>query len=181
MRKIDVFTHIYPSAFYDKLMQVAGDFKDVGKRSRGVPMLYDLDERFRVMDRFDEYQQILSLPTPPLEAMASVADAADLARLANDGMAELVARYPDRFAGFVASLSFSDPDAAVREAWRAVDDLGARGIQMFSNVQGKPISAPAFLPIFETMASCDLPIWLHPYRGAAWSDYPTEEIGRAHV
>ena len=53
MRKIDVFTHIYPRAFYDKLLQVAGDFKDVGKRSRGVPMLYDLDERFRVMDRFD--------------------------------------------------------------------------------------------------------------------------------
>ena len=125
MRKIDIFTHIYPRAFYDKLMRVAGDFKDVGKRSRGVPMLYDLDERFRVMDRFADYQQVLSLPTPPLEAMGNQAEAADLARLANDGMAELVVRYPDRFAGFVASLPYNDPDAAVREARRAVDDLGA--------------------------------------------------------
>ena len=66
MRKIDIFTHIYPPAFYDRLMAVAGDFKDVGKRSRGVPMLYDLDVRFRVLDRFEEYQQVLSLPTPPL-------------------------------------------------------------------------------------------------------------------
>src|SRR3954454_7411436 len=103
MRKIDVFTHIYPPAFCDRLMAVAGDFKDVGKRSRGVPMLYDLDERFRVMDRFDGYQQILSLPTPPLEVMGSAAQAVDLARLANDGMADLVARHPDRFAGFTAS------------------------------------------------------------------------------
>ena len=65
MRKIDIFTHIYPRAFYDKLMQVAGDFKDVGKRSRGVPMLYDLDERFRVMDRFD------GLPADPVAADAA--------------------------------------------------------------------------------------------------------------
>ena len=181
MRKIDIFTHIYPGAFYDKLMQVAGDFKDVGKRSRGVPMLYDLDERFRVMDRFQDYRQILSLPTPPLEVMGSAPAAGDLARLANDGMAELVARYPDRFAGFVASLPFNDPDASVREARRAMDDLGARGIQMFSNIQGKPISAPEFLPIFETMAAYDLPIWLHPYRGAAWSDYPTEDASEFEI
>jgi predicted TIM-barrel fold metal-dependent hydrolase len=113
--------------------------------------------------------------------MGSPAQAIDLARLANDGMAELVARYPDRFAGFSASLPFNDPDAAVREARRAVDDLGARGIQIFSNVQGKPISAPEFLPIFETMASYDLPIWLHPYRGAAWSDYPTEETSQFEI
>src|SRR4029077_12986816 len=124
MRKIDIFTHIYPRAFYDKLMAVAGDFKDVGKRSRGVPMLYDLEERFRVMDRFDGYQQVLSLPTPPLEVMGNVAQATELAQLANDGMAELVAKYPDRFAGFVASLPYNDPDESVRETRRAIDDLG---------------------------------------------------------
>ena len=94
MRKIDIFTHIYPKTFYDKLMKAAGDFKDVGKRSRGVPMLVDLDERFRVMDRYEDYQQVLSLPTPPVEAMVDRAQAIDLARVANDGMAELVRRYP---------------------------------------------------------------------------------------
>ena len=174
MRKIDIFTHIYPPDFYAKLMQIAPDFKDVGKRSRGVPMLYDLDERFRVMDRFEGYQQILSLPTPPLEVMGSPAQALALARSANDGMAELVSRHPQRFPGFVASLPYNDPDAALRETRRAVDDLGARGIQIFSNVLGKPISAPEFLPLFDAMAAYDLPIWLHPYRGAASTDYPTE-------
>jgi len=181
MRKIDIFTHVYPRNFYDKLMAVAPNFKDMGKRSRGVPMLVDLDERFRVMDRFDGYEQVLSLPTPPLEAMANASDALDLARAANDGMAELVSRHPDRFAGFVASLPLNDPEAAVRETRRAMDDLGARGIQMFSNIQGKPISAPEFMPLYETMASYDLPIWLHPYRGAEISDYPTEDRSQFEI
>jgi predicted TIM-barrel fold metal-dependent hydrolase len=181
MRKIDVFTHIYPAGFFAKLMTFASDFKDTGKRSRGVPMLVDLDERFRVMDRFEGYQQILSLPTPPLEVMAGPAQALELARSANDGMAELVARHPQRFPGFVASLPFNDPDAALRETHRAVDELGARGIQIFSNVLGKPMVAPEFLPLFEAMAAYDLPMWLHPYRGATISDYQAEDRSQYEI
>jgi uncharacterized protein len=181
MRKIDVFTHIYPAGFFGKLMKLAPDFKDTGKRSRGVPMLVDLDERFRVMDRFEGYQQILSLPTPPLEVMAGPAQALELARSANDGMAELVARHPQRFPGFVASLPFNDPDAALRETHRAVDELGARGIQIFSNVLGKPMVAPEFLPLFEAMTAYDLPMWLHPYRGATISDYQAEDRSQFEI
>jgi predicted TIM-barrel fold metal-dependent hydrolase len=162
-------------------MKVAPDYKDIGKRMRGIPMLFDLDVRFRVMDTFDGYQQVLSLPTPPIENIARGGDAADLARAANDGMAELVARHPERFPGFVASLAYDDPDAAVREAVRAVDELGARGIQMFTNVHGTPISAPAYLPIFEALAARDLPIWLHPYRGADIPDYATEDRSQYEI
>ena len=175
MRKIDIFNHIYPAAYYTRLMQIAPDYKDIGKRMRGIPMLADLDVRFRVMDTFDGYQQVLSLPTPPIENVVSGALAADLASAANDGMAELVSRYPDRFPGFVASLAYDDPDAAAREAVRALDQLGARGIQMFTNVHGVPMSAPAYRPIFEALAARDLPIWMHPYRGADMPDYKSEE------
>src|SRR5438093_330243 len=181
MRKIDIFTHINPAPYYTRVMKVAPTFKDIGKRMRGVPMLSDLDVRFRVMDRFDDYVQVLSLPTPPIEIFAKPADAVELARAANDGMAELVTRHPDRFAGFVASLPLNDPDAAVREIHRVVDELGARGIQLFSNVLGKPLTSPEFLPLFETMAAYDLPIWLHPYRGSAISDYPTEERSQYEI
>src|ERR1700730_3698496 len=118
MRKIDIFNHIYPAGYYARLMQVAPDYKDIGKRMRNIPMLADLDARFRVMDTFDGYQQVLSLPTPPIENIASGGDAADVAGAANDGMPELVARHPERFPGFVASLAYDDPDAAVREAVR---------------------------------------------------------------
>jgi predicted TIM-barrel fold metal-dependent hydrolase len=174
MRKIDIFNHIYPAGYYERLMKVAPDYKDIGKRMRNIPMLADLDVRFQVMDRFGEYEQVLSLPTPPIEVFASPADAVDLAQAANDGMAELVRTYPDRFTGFVAALPLNDPDAAVGELQRAVEQLGARGFQIFSNIRGTPISSPEFLPLFEAMAGYDLPIWLHPFRGADFSDYQTE-------
>ena len=57
---------------------------------------------------------------------------------------------------------------------RAVDTLGARGIQLFSNINGKPLDRPEFLALFDRMAAYDLPVWLHPYRGAEISDYATE-------
>ena len=118
---------------------------------------------------------MLSIATPPIEAYASPREAVDLARLANDGMAELVRRYPDRFPGFVASLPMGDPDAPMREIERAIGDLGARGIQMFSNINGRPLVSPEYLPLFEAMAGHDLPIWLHPYRGADMADYAAED------
>ena len=175
MRKIDVFTHIFPEPYVARMREVAPDYKDTGKRVRSVPMLVDLDVRFRVMDAFEGYQQILSIATPPLEAYANPADAAELARRANDGMAELVERHRGRFPGFVASLPLNDADASMRETERAIRDLGARGVQIFTNVGGTPIVAPQFLPLFEAMAGYDLPIWLHPYRTAEFPDYPAEE------
>jgi predicted TIM-barrel fold metal-dependent hydrolase len=127
------------------------------------------------MDRFEGYEQVLSIATPPIEVYASPRDAVDLARRANDGMAELVRKYPHRFPGFVASLPLNDPDQALGETHRAVGELGARGIQLFSNICGKPLVAPEFLPLFDAMAGFDLPIWLHPYRGADIPDYTSED------
>lgn len=174
MRKIDVFNHIYPEAYFRRMMEVAPDYKDIGKRMRNIPMLIDLEVRFRVMDRFDGYEQVLSIATPPIEAFADRAAAIDLARVANDGMAELVGRFPERFPAFVASLPHNDPEAAAAETRRAVEELGARGIQLFTNALGRPIAAPEFMPLFDAMARYDLPIWLHPYRGADVADFRSE-------
>ena len=181
MRKIDVFNHILPEPFYRMMMRVAPDHKDMGKRVRGIPMLVDLQERFRVMDQFDDYQQIFCLASPPLEAYAGPAAAAELARAANDGMAELVRRYPDRFPAFAASLAMNDADAARTELERAVTDLGARGVQIFSNAGGKPLDLPEFLPLFDIMAEADLPILLHPARGASFPDYQTEDKSKYEI
>jgi len=181
LRKIDLFNHIFPPGYFERFMKVAPSFKDIGKRMRGIPMLWDLDVRFRVMDAFDGYEQVLSLPTPPIEVFASGNDAVDLARAANDGMAELVRRHPGRFPAFVASLPLADPEAAARELERALDDLGARGFQIFSNILGKPISASEFLPLFEAVHQRGLPIWLHPYRGADFSDYQTETASEFEI
>jgi predicted TIM-barrel fold metal-dependent hydrolase len=174
MRKIDVFNHIFPRRYVERMTELAGTMKDVGKRVRGVPMLVDLDVRFEIMDEHPEYQQILSIATPPVDAFATPAEAADLAQRANDGMADLVRQYPERFPGFIASLPMNDIDAAMRELERALGPLGARGIQICSNVQGKPLDLPEFRPVFAAMAAHDLPIWMHPYRTADIADYPTE-------
>jgi aminocarboxymuconate-semialdehyde decarboxylase len=96
-------------------------------------------------------------------------------------MAELVRLHPERFPAFAASLPMSAPDAAWEELRRAVDDLGARAVQIFTNVSGKPLDLPEFEPLFELMAGYDLPIFLHPARGARFPDYPTEDKSKYEI
>ena len=172
--KIDVFCHIFPQAFYDRMLSISGKGAYMQKRVREIPVMVNLDLRFRMMDRFGDYTQVLSLAAPPLEALGDPAQSAELARIGNDGMAELVTKHPDRFPGFISSLPMNDPQAAVREAERSIMELGATGIQIYTNVNGKPLDDPAYLPLFEKMAQIDLPIWIHPTRSAAFADYVGE-------
>ena len=174
MLKIDMFNHIWPAAFYEQLKRAMGPMVDITRRSEAVPMMTDLQERFRVMDMFEDYCQILSLASPPLELIGDPKLSAQLARIGNDGMQELCDEFPDRFPGFIASLPMNDPQAAIEESGRAVEELGALGVQMFTNVAGKPLDAPEFRPLFEKMVEYDRPIWLHPARGANFPDYLTE-------
>jgi uncharacterized protein len=127
------------------------------------------------MDLFSDYCQIPSLAAPPLEALGTSDKSPELAEMANDGMADLASKYPDRFPGFVASLPMNNPDAAVEEIERALTKLNAVGVQIFSNVNGMPLDDPIFLPIFQKMAELDRPIWIHPTRGSAFPDYKTEQ------
>ena len=179
--KLDIFNHIFPKIFYDKMMEVNPNLEDIGKRVRGVPVLYDLEERFRCMDLFEDYAQILCLASPPLEIIAGPDVTPDLAKVANDGMAEYVAKYPDRFPGFIASMPMNNPDAALEEIDRAIKDLKAVGVQFFTNVKGKPLDLPEFKPLFEKMANYDLPIWIHPARGANFPDYLTEDKSKYEI
>ena len=174
--KIDAFPHIMPRKYFDRTNAIAsGPASYMQKRTRAVPCLYDLDVRFRIMERFEGYVQVLTLSSPPIEAFGGPDVTRDLARLANDEMAELVRRYPDRFVGFSASLPMNDPDAAVREAERAINDLGALGVQIFTNVNDLPLDDPRFEPLFARMAELDRAIWVHPARTARFPDYLGED------
>ena len=182
MLKIDIFTHIWPKPFFERLQKVVPSFQDMGKRVTSIPMLTDLDVRFRVMDQFGpDYLQVLSMSSPPLEAMADPAIAQDLARAANDSMAELVRRYPDRFAGFIAILALNDPEGMVAESRRAIDTLAAVGTLIYTNAAGRPLDEPDFLPFFTYMAERDRPIWLHPTRTARSADYLTETKSKYEI
>lgn len=172
--KIDIFAHIFPKSYFDKMVKTAPNGTDMHKRVRNVPSIVDLGERFRIMDMFDEYAQVICLGSPPIEVFGPPPLSTDLAKLANDGMAELVQKYPDRFLGFIASLPMNDPGGLLAEAKRAISDLEAVGIQVFSNVLGRPLTTPQTMPLFDLMAQLGRPIWLHPARGADFPDYKNE-------
>ena len=103
--KLDIFPHIFPTAFYERMMKLSERAGYMQKRVREIPVLADLELRFRMMDRFSGYQQVLTLASPPLEVFGDPQTSPELARIANDGMAELVAKHPDRFPAFVASVA----------------------------------------------------------------------------
>ncbi len=170
---VDIYTHIFPEKFFQELDRSSPKLGNIGKRLRGIPKLFDLDLRFRDMDEIGAYRQIISLPNPPIEDVETGATANHLARVANDAMAELCARHPDRFPAFAAAVSLHDVDAAIVEADRAIK-MGARGVQTFTNIAGHPLDEPRFRPFFAAMAAHDLPIWLHPARTASMPDYAAE-------
>ncbi len=172
--KLDIFNHIFPTRFYDRMLEVAPNGTDMHKRVRAIPSIVDLDARFRIMDLFGDYAQVICLGSPPIEVFGPPPLSTELARLANDGMAELVAKHPSRFPAFIASLPMNDPQGLLDEAERAVRKLGAVGVQVFTNVLGAPLTAPETLPLFALMAELDLPIWMHPARGADFPDYQKE-------
>jgi len=176
---IDIYTHIMPERFFAELTKTSPKLGNIGARMRAVKPIHDLDVRFHLMDGAGtDYRQVISLPNPPLEDVCGPEDAARLARIGNDGMAELCAKHPDRFPAFAASISMLDIDSALVEIDRAVTQLGARGIQIFTNVAGKPLDLPEFEPIFAAMARHDLPIWMHPARTSDMSDYASEPKSR---
>ena len=179
--KIDVFNHLFPRRFFDQYIDCPGAPKDIGKRVRAMPTVVDLDARFRVMDEFGEYVQLISLPSPPIEKLAAPDKSPGLARLANDEMAALTIKYPDRFPRFVASVALNNPEQAVLEAVRAVTKLGACGVQIFSNAAGKPLDLPEFLPLFEEMHKRQVTVFLHPARAADMTDYASEPKSRYEI
>jgi aminocarboxymuconate-semialdehyde decarboxylase len=182
--KIDVYCHILPSAYQEALNQkVTGRDPrlNTSRYAQTVPTLVDLDLRFRLMDQFDEYMQVLSVAAPAPYEVADPETAAELCRLANDEIAELIHRHPDRFVGGIACLPMNDMDAALAEAERAIKDLRLRGVETATAVNGRPLDAPEFRPLFKMMSDFNLPIFIHPMREMTIPDYEGEEISKYRV
>ena len=178
-RKLDIFPHIFPVEYFERMKKIAEGNPGLAaalKRWMHIPVLWDLDKRIKMMKRWPGYQQVLTLSMPAIEFLGTSEETPALARMANDGMAEIVGRHPDLFPCFVASLPMNNVEASLAEIDRAIGELGAKGIQIFTNVNGRPLDEPEFLPIFERMSKkYDLPVWVHPSRTAKWADYPSEQ------
>lgn len=174
---IDVFAHFLTAPVLRALERHRPAFVD-SPNIRGRRALWSLPDRFGITDRYEGYRQVLSLALPAIVEWAPKEEMHDLVMASNDALAEIVRDHPSRFAGFVAEVGLPDVEFALSEAERAIRDLGAVGVQIYTNAGGYALDAERFLPFFDAMARLGRPIWVHPTRTEQTADYSTEETSR---
>ncbi len=122
--------------------------------------LLDLaDERIALMDETGLDVQVLSLTTPVLHDLGP--ESVDLARRANDAVAEAIVRRPDRFQA-LATLPVAMPDEAALELERCVQTLGFKGTMLCGRVGDRNLDHSEFFSILKSAAALKVPILLHP-------------------
>ena len=172
-RKFDLHTHYYPTIFFDKIRDLPSEFSFGtspsgqtiityrGARFFGVtPAMTDVAKRLDDMDRVGIDVEVVSLSTPNV-FFADAQHQPEIARLVNDAYAELAAQHPSRFKAF-ASIPMDDPDAALAELDRAINELKMNGVILLSNIGGKPLTAPEYRAFFAAANRMKLCILLHP-------------------
>lgn len=177
--KIDIYSHIIPLKYKEALYKISPS-KRLREMIEAIPTLFDLEMRFKIIDKF-ECAQVLTLGLPPIESVAGPKEAFELSWIANNEIAELVNKYSDRFIAGIGTLPMNDIEAALSEADRCMKDLKFKGIQLFTSINGKPLDLPEFFPLYKKMVYYDLPLWLHPGRGANTPDYTSENISKYQI
>ena len=182
MKKIDIYNHVLPPPYLDL---VKANSKDAGmvKRMSSIRVLWDMEARVAMLrEQFPDVVQVLTLGQPSPEMLGAPDRSPEYARLANDEMAAICRRWPDFFPAFVAALPMNNVAAALQEMDRAIEELGARGVQVVNQVNGRPLDDPEFFPVFERVTrKHDLPVWMHPFRPATVADYKGEERSRYEI
>ncbi len=171
--RFDLHTHYYPPAYFARIEKSGGDFsfgKDPtgrtiiryqGSRFFGItPPMTDVALRLADMDRVGIDVEVLSLSTPNVFFVEGKAQT-EVARLVNDAYAELSAKHPRRFRGF-ASIPMDDPEAALRELHRAIDDLHLSGVILLSNIRGRSLTDARYRPFFVEADRLKLCVFIHP-------------------
>ena len=159
MEIIDAFSHLYPAEYFRK-------FKDssrmLERMSVELPSIVNMDQRIQYMDRLGIDREIISLAMPDIDDLdLPINKMMEATKTANDGIMALSERYPDRFIP-VGTVSLEDPQFAVSESKRCLNDLHLNGIQIVSNVKGKQLDLPEFEEFFSFMENSGKPVWLHP-------------------
>ena len=174
--KIDIFTHVMLPRYKQALYKYADKFATERAVQDRRPILTDYEGRLGKLEPYEDLVQVLSATMPPVEEVADAKEAAELARLCNDEMAEVVAKYPKRYIAAIANVPLNNTDIALKETERAIKELGFKGIQIHTRVNGKPPSADEMMPLYELMVKLDLPIWIHPMRSSNQPDWATETV-----
>jgi len=174
--KIDAYSHIAPLRYREALQKVTLKTPHLDR-----PALYDMEERFRILDKYEGILQVLTVGLPSIAALADSDKALELARIANDGMTELVLKHPDRFIAAIACVPMHDMDTSLKEVDRALKDLKCRGIEVTTPLNGKPLDSPEFMPLYEKLHEYRLPLYIHPDRDVSHADYKNEDRSKYFI
>jgi aminocarboxymuconate-semialdehyde decarboxylase len=170
--RIDVHNHFMPQKFarilekrrrYPFTRLEGATYQFYCCKGLAMPMtapVSDMAVKLADMDSVGIDVAILSLGVPGPELVGG-SKGDELARIANDTLAEIIAAHPNRFWGFT-SLGFGDMEASLKELDRCFNELKFRGLQIFSNIKGKPLDALEWRPLFRRMAELRRPIFIHP-------------------
>jgi 2,3-dihydroxybenzoate decarboxylase len=163
--KIAFEEHMATKEFLEETRHFAGDS---GRWEDFTRQILDLDsERLGIMDKTGIEYAILSLTAPGIQGILDTQQAIELARKANDTMADAVARHPKRYGGF-AALPMQDPQAASAELTRCVKELGFKGALVNGFTQKDVADSahyydqPEYRSFWATVAELDVPFYLHP-------------------
>lgn len=150
---------------------------DSGDRAAQIRRkLIDLgDERLQDMDASGIARQVISLTAPGVQILDD-ATAVSIASLANDQLAEAVARHPDRFSA-LAAMAPQKPSSAAKEIERCIKSLGFNGVILNSHTRGEYFDNQKFWEIFEVAEQLNVPIYLHPNTPSRGLIQPLVESG----
>lgn len=125
------------------------------------------EERLEGMDQNGIDFAILSLNQTGIQGETDPRLAVERSISVNNELARIIARHPNRYAGF-AAVAMQEPTAAADELSRCVSDLGFKGamIHGYSNAgdaeTGEYLDEPKCLPFWERAESLGVPVYLHP-------------------
>jgi predicted TIM-barrel fold metal-dependent hydrolase len=159
---VDVHSHFLPEWYAEEAIRCGHETPD------GMPFwpAWTASAHLGLMDAIGVERSLLSLSTPGV-ALAGAAANRDLARRVNQHAAGVVEEHPDRF-GFLASLPLPDVDAALAEAARALDELGADGVILQTSSLGTYVTDPSHEPLWALLAEREAVVLLHPTSPPGW-------------
>jgi gamma-resorcylate decarboxylase len=125
------------------------------------------NERLDHMDKTGIELAILSLNAPGVQRIVDAGEALNVAKKANERMADAVAKHPGRYAA-LAALPMHNADLASKELTRCVKELGFKGCmvngfqQVGSAENVKYFDLPEYRSFWATVSELDVPFYLHP-------------------
>ncbi len=183
MIAIDLHSHVFPKRVLDAMLRDPERYGAKAKSGNGIKVreqdgilywdnngrlteiereLYDIDAKIAAMDRMKVAVSAISVAPPTYFYWLTPEIGREASRLQNDGIAEMVARYPDRLRG-LATLPMQDPDLAVAELERAVTELGFKGVELGTSIEGELLADPKFRKVLEAVERLGCFIFAHPY------------------